>query len=289
MRALLLAWRAFGFERTHSSSFSSIFFRPSCWRSSCCEALLLLLEPGGVVALPRNAVAAVEFEDPLGDVVEEVAVVGHRDHGARDIPRGSARARPRIRHRGGWWAHPAAACRARTAAAGTAPRGASRRRRACRSWRPTRGRRSASAAISSLRSSSQPPAASMASCSFACSSSSAFISSSRHGLGELLADLVEARELARRLRRGLPSRPGAPCACRRAAAPAAGSRRGCRSAARASPSMLVSTPAMIFSSVDLPEPLRPSTPILAPGKKDREMSRRMVRLGGTTFETRFMV
>ena len=30
-----------------------------------------------------DAVAAVEFEDPLGDVVEEVAVVGDRDDSAR--------------------------------------------------------------------------------------------------------------------------------------------------------------------------------------------------------------
>ena len=58
---------------------------------------------------------------------------------------------------------------------------------------------------------------------------------------------------------------------------------------RASPSKPVSTPAMIFSSEDLPEPLRPSTPILAPGKNDRLMSRRMTRLGGTTWETRFIV
>ena len=36
---------------------------------------------------------------------------------------------------------------------------------------------------------------------------------------------------------------------------------------RASPSISVSMPAMIRSSVDLPEPFRPSTPILAPGKK----------------------
>jgi hypothetical protein len=43
------------------------------------------------------------------------------------------------------------------------------------------------------------------------------------------------------------------------------------------------------SSVDLPAPLRPSTPILAPGKKDREMSSRMVFFGGTTLPTRFMV
>ena len=33
--------------------------------------------------MPRNAVAAVELENPLGDVVEKIAVVGHRDDGAR--------------------------------------------------------------------------------------------------------------------------------------------------------------------------------------------------------------
>ena len=49
------------------------------------EALVLLLEPRGVVALPRNAAAAIEFEDPLGGVVEEVAVMGDRDHGAREV------------------------------------------------------------------------------------------------------------------------------------------------------------------------------------------------------------
>ena len=46
------------------------------------EALLLLLEPRRVVALERDAAAAVELEDPLGDVVEEVAVVGDGDDGA---------------------------------------------------------------------------------------------------------------------------------------------------------------------------------------------------------------
>ena len=58
---------------------------------------------------------------------------------------------------------------------------------------------------------------------------------------------------------------------------------------RASPSISVSRPAMMRSSELLPEPFRPSTPILAPGKKDREMSRRIVRFGGMTFETRFIV
>ena len=46
---------------------------------------------------------------------------------------------------------------------------------------------------------------------------------------------------------------------------------------------------MIRSSVDLPDPFKPSTPILAPGKKLNVMSRRMTRLGGTTLPTRFMV
>ena len=46
---------------------------------------------------------------------------------------------------------------------------------------------------------------------------------------------------------------------------------------------------MMRSSVDLPEPFRPSTPILAPGKNDSEMSFRMSRFGGTTLPTRFMV
>ncbi len=58
---------------------------------------------------------------------------------------------------------------------------------------------------------------------------------------------------------------------------------------RASPSKSVSTPAMIRSTVDLPAPLRPSRPILAPGKKLSEMSLMICRLGGTTLDTRFMV
>src|SRR5690606_33470609 len=46
------------------------------------EALLLLLQIGGVVALVGVEVAAVDLGDPLGDVVEEVAVVGDGDDGA---------------------------------------------------------------------------------------------------------------------------------------------------------------------------------------------------------------
>ncbi len=43
------------------------------------QARLLLLEPARVVALVGDAPAAVELEDPAGDVVQEVAVVGDRD------------------------------------------------------------------------------------------------------------------------------------------------------------------------------------------------------------------
>jgi hypothetical protein len=43
---------------------------------------------------------------------------------------------------------------------------------------------------------------------------------------------------------------------------------------------------MIRSRVDLPEPFNPKTPILAPGKNDKEMSFKIVRLGGTTLLTR---
>ena len=53
------------------------------------QPLLLLGEPARVVPLPRNARAAVEFQDPARDVVQEVAVVGDRDDGAgvfRQVP-----------------------------------------------------------------------------------------------------------------------------------------------------------------------------------------------------------
>ena len=55
------------------------------------------------------------------------------------------------------------------------------------------------------------------------------------------------------------------------------------------PSISLSIPDMIFKRVEFPEPLRPSTPILAHGKKLNEMSRNITRLGGTTLPTRFIV
>jgi ABC-type multidrug transport system ATPase subunit len=47
------------------------------------EAGAFLLQPAGVVALPRDAFATVEFENPLGGVVKKVAVVRDRHNRAR--------------------------------------------------------------------------------------------------------------------------------------------------------------------------------------------------------------
>ncbi len=58
---------------------------------------------------------------------------------------------------------------------------------------------------------------------------------------------------------------------------------------KASPMKSSSMPAMIFRSDDLPAPFRPMTPILAPGKNDSQMPRRISRPGGTTFFRPFMV
>src|SRR5690606_20126211 len=60
-------------------------------------------------------------------------------------------------------------------------------------------------------------------------------------------------------------------------------------AGRASRVKSWSTPAMIFSTVDLPAPVRPSRPILAPGKHDSEMPLMIWRCGGTVLDTPFMV
>ena len=82
-RALLLAMRARGAMRAHSSSRSQRFLRALSVLLLLVEACLLLFQPAGVVALERIAAAAIEFENPLGDVVEEVAVVRDGDDRAR--------------------------------------------------------------------------------------------------------------------------------------------------------------------------------------------------------------
>ena len=73
--------------------------------------------------------AAIEFQNPAGDVVQEVAVVRDRDHRARRTAGDAAPARPPSRRPGGWSARRAAGCPASAAGAGTGPRAVSRRRR----------------------------------------------------------------------------------------------------------------------------------------------------------------
>ena len=49
------------------------------------EPLLLLLEPSRVIALERDAPAAIELENPAGHLVEKIAVMGDGNDGARII------------------------------------------------------------------------------------------------------------------------------------------------------------------------------------------------------------
>ena len=83
MRAFCLACRALAPWRIHSSSRVEGLLARLVLAGLLEQALGLLLEPGGVVALVGDAAAAVELEDPAGDVVEEVAVVGDDQDGAR--------------------------------------------------------------------------------------------------------------------------------------------------------------------------------------------------------------
>ena len=150
------------------------------------------------------------------------------------------------------------------------------------------GSRNASAATSRRRSISHPPAASIASWSRPCSSRSAFISPSSSGSAKRAP--ITSKRSSNRLISPTPSSTLPRTSFARSRAGSCG-RYPTRSPGRgrASPWWSRSTPAMMRSSDDFPAPFRPSTPILAPGKNDGEMSLRISRLGGATLVTRFMV
>src|SRR5262249_37750471 len=150
------------------------------------EPFALLLEPGGVVAFPRDAVPAIELEDPARDVVEEVAVVRDRDDRPRVFLQVALEPGDRLGievvGRLGEQQH------VRAGGVQPATRGArpcAARRRSPREILVTSmspgGTRSASIASSMVRSRSQALAASMLSCKRACSSSSFSISSASIG------------------------------------------------------------------------------------------------------------
>ena len=134
-----MACRAFGLDRAHSSSRSRIFARLASRLPSTCEPGLLGLQVGRVVALVRVGLAAVDLQDPLGDVVQEVPVVGHRQDGTRVGLEVALEPVARSRRRGGWSARRAAAGRAAAAAACTARPGGAHHRTARRPWRPAAG------------------------------------------------------------------------------------------------------------------------------------------------------
>ena len=50
------------------------------------QPLLLLRQPGRIVALIGYAAAAIELEYPASDVVEKIAIVGDDEDSARIIP-----------------------------------------------------------------------------------------------------------------------------------------------------------------------------------------------------------
>ena len=150
------------------------------------------------------------------------------------------------------------------------------------------GRRRASAAISRGRSTSHPSAASIFVCSSPCRSRSSFISSSLMGSANFSA--MALYSLSQPMTSPRPSST-LPRTSRDSSSAGSWGRKPTLMSfwARASPSNSVSSPAMILSRLDLPAPFKPSTPILAPGKNDREMFSRMVRFGGTVLVTPCMV
>jgi hypothetical protein len=249
------------------------------------EALLLLLQPGRVVALPGNAVAAVELEDPAGDVVEEIAVVRHGDHGAGVLVQETLQPGHRLR----------------VEVVGRLVEqqhvGARQQQAAQRDAAPLAARQPGDVGLPGRQAQR--------------------VGGDLHGavggvpagglqqvlqLGLLLGEGVEIR-----VRLGIG---GVDLVQARLRALDVAER-----VLDVAAHVLVRVELrLLFQVADadaglgarlaldlgvdaghdpqqrrLAEPFRPSTPILAPGKKDREMSRRMNRLGGTTFATRFIV
>ena len=82
MRALDLACRALGEDLIHSSSRLSVRWLRLLLALLDLQAPRLLLQPARVVALVGHALAAIELQRPLRDVVEEVAVVRHQHDAA---------------------------------------------------------------------------------------------------------------------------------------------------------------------------------------------------------------
>ena len=79
IRALDLVWRALGVWRIQASSSAIAFCLPGFLALFLLQPLGLLLQIAGIVALVGVVTAAIEFEHPVDDIIEEVAVVRHED------------------------------------------------------------------------------------------------------------------------------------------------------------------------------------------------------------------
>ena len=272
----------------HSCSAASARCRALSSFSSCCQALALLLQPGRVVALERIAAAALDLQDPAGDVVEEVAVVGHDHHragvvvqrvlqpgdafGVQVVGRLVQQQQVRLLQQ-----QPAQRDAAPLAARQRGDRGVGRRA-------AQRVQRDVDAPVEvpavpgvdlrlqvgllrqQRRSSPRRSSARRTSCEISLNRSSAAFS-----VGE---------RLPRRSRRR---------SCRdRAAAPAPGSRRARPPPPRPRRRTRCRCPAMIFISVDLPAPLMPSTPIFTPGRKASVMPLKTSRPPGKALVRSFI-
>ena len=84
-RARLLAWRAFGARPDPGQLVVQPLLQLGVLAALHGEPLGLLLQVGGVVALVGEGPAAVDLQDPLGHVVQEVPVVGDGQDRARVV------------------------------------------------------------------------------------------------------------------------------------------------------------------------------------------------------------
>ena len=139
------------------------------------------------------------------------------------------------------------------------------------------GSLSASMAISKVRSRSHAPAASILSCSSACSAKRR----SKSASGSAKAAHTSLNLSTRALVSAMPSET-LPSTSLVGSSWGSWDRKptvkpGVR---RASPEKPSSMPAMIRNTDDFPEPFAPMTPILAPGKKERLIPRSTSRSGG---------
>ncbi len=251
------------------------------------EAFVFRIEPRAVVAFERNAAAAVEFENPAGDVVEEIAIVGDRDHGAGIFAEEAFEPRHALGVEvvGGFVEQQHVGLRQQQLAQRDAPLLAAGqvRNRGIPRRQPQRVGGDVERAV-------EIPAVRRV--DLRLQIALAFEQRVHLVVGHRLRELVGDRVVFGQQRLELRHAVLDVAAHVLAGVELRFLRQEADLDAFLRPRFAVdrvSMPAMIRSSVDFPDPFKPSTPIFAPGKNDSEMFSRILRPPGTTLETRFMV